>query len=535
MTESYRDVRLVGTPPSSIGKFGSDTDNWVWPRHTGDFALFRIYADKHNLPAEYSLENIPYRPRHSLPISLSGVAPGDFTLVFGFPGRTEQYLPSIAIEQLLENINPARIKVREQALAILDKHMRSDDATRLKYASKFARIANYWKKWIGESQGLKSSNALQKKYNIEVEFTKRLDNNETWKPKYGNLLNNFDKYYSIIENPSRSQVYYDEIFLRNIDALIYANRINNSIKAIEKSNESEGEIQIVKIQEYLTSQLKNYDEDVDKEIMTALIKLYIEEIPVEHLAPELRMLKSNPKIIDAFVRDLFRNSVIIDKDKFNETLKLDYYAKVNKLREDPIVRFVAEIGNHHESAVQKIINETNVRISATQKAYTQALLEVFPEKKFYPDANGTLRVTYGNVNGYTPKEAVYYEHQTYLDGAVAKYIPGDYEFNMPAKLLELYENKDFGNYAVDGKVPLNFIASNHTTGGNSGSPALDAHGNLIGLNFDRVWEGTMSDINYDESICRNIMVDARYILFIIDKFADAQNIMKELNIVHPKK
>ncbi len=535
LTESYRDVRLVGTPPSSIGKFGSDTDNWVWPRHTGDFALFRIYADKDNLPAEYAVENVPYRPRHSLPISLSGVAPGDFTLVFGFPGRTEQYLPSIAVEQLLENVNPARIKVREQALAILDKHMRSDEATRLKYASKFARIANYWKKWIGESQGLKSSNALQKKYNLEVEFTQRLDTNAIWKPKYGNLLNSFDKYYTIIEKPARSQVYYDEIFLRNIDALIYANRINNSIKAIEKSNESEGEIQIVKIQDYLSTQLKNYSEEVDKEIMTALIKLYIEEIPVEHLAPELRMLKSNPKVIDAFVRDLFRNSTIINKEKFNETLNLDYYAKVNKLREDPLVRFVAEVGDHHENSVQKIINETNVRISVTQKAYTQALLELFPEKKFYPDANGTLRVTYGNVDGYRPKEAVFYEHQTYLDGAIAKYIPGDYEFDMPAKLLELYESKNFGKYAVDGRVPLNFIASNHTTGGNSGSPALDAHGNLIGLNFDRVWEGTMSDINYDESICRNIMVDTRYILFIIDKFADAQNIMDELNIVQPKK
>lgn len=535
LTESYRDVRMVGVPPSSIGKFGSDTDNWVWPRHTGDFALFRIYADKDNLPAEYAEDNVPFKPRHSFPISLSGVEPGDFTLVFGFPGRTEQYLPSIAIEQLLKNINPARIEVREKALAILDKHMRVNEATRLKYASKFARIANYWKKWIGESQGLKSTGALEKKIEFEQEFTNRISADKAFSTEYGNLLHNFDKYYSIIESPAKSQAYYEEIFLRNTDVLIYASRINRTLKTISGLSEAESQKHIRNIKDYLTSQLKNYDETVDREIMTDLVKLYVDKIPAEHLAPELRMLASDPKVIEAFVRDLFRTSNIVNIDKFNEVMALEYYTMINKLKEDPAVRFAAEISDHHERSVAKILSETNRRIEAAQKAYTSAILEIFPERRFYPDANGTMRVTYGQVSGYKPREAVYYEHQTFLDGAVAKYIPGDYEFDMPEKLLELYETKDFGPYAVDGKVPVNFIASNHTTGGNSGSPAIDAYGNLIGLNFDRVWEGTMSDINYDESICRNIMVDARYILFIIDKFANADNILKELNIVYPKK
>lgn len=535
VTETYRDVRLVGTPPSSIGKFGADTDNWVWPRHTGDFALFRIYADENNMPSEYSENNRPYVPRHFLPVSIGGVEDGDFTMVFGFPGRTEQYLPAVAVQNILENINPARIEAREKTLEILDKHMRKNEAARLKYASKHARIANHWKKWIGESLGLRKSNAVQKKLDFESEFNTRIAQNDTTFLMYNQILPQFTSQYNSAKNLMRTDTYYGEIFQRNIEAFIIASSIQRYHTLLREDKTDQAMAYKERLIPGLESRFKDYDKDIDFEVATQLLQLYVERIPQEHLSFSLRMLKTNPQSSASLVRSMYRSSFVTDLNRIKDILNQDKFSLSNTLENDALMTLFKEIDNNHIDVVLNPLNEIRKKIDKNQADYMKALLETFPDKRFFPDANGTMRIAYGYVEGYYPKDAVYYNSVTYLDGVMEKYIPGDYEFDLPQKLIDLYHAKDYGPYAVDGRLPVNFIASNHTTGGNSGSPAIDAHGNLIGVNFDRVWEGTMSDINYDRSICRNIMVDTRYILFVIDKFANAQRLIDEISIVSPKR
>lgn len=534
VTETYNDVRLVGTPPSSIGKFGADTDNWVWPRHTGDFALFRIYADENNMPADYAETNRPFVPRHHLPISIGGVEDGDFTMVFGFPGTTEQYLPAVAVQNRLENINPARIEAREKTLEVLDKHMRKDEAARLKYASKHARIANHWKKWIGESLGLRKSNGVQKKLDFEAEFNNRISVNDSLFLKYNQILPQFESQYNSAKQLMRTDTYYGEIFQRNIESFIIASSIRRYQTLLSEDKVEQAESYKERLIASLESRFKDYDKDIDFEVATQLIQLYVERIPQEHLSFSLRMLKTNPQASASLVRSLYRQSFVTDLDKIKEVLNKDKYSLINDMENDPLITLSKEVGDFHMENISTPLNDIQKKIDSNQAAYMKSLLELFPDRRFFPDANGTMRVAYGFVEGYNPKDAVYYNSVTYLEGMMDKYIPGDYEFDLPQRLIELYEAKDFGPYAHNGKLPINFIASNHTTGGNSGSPAIDAHGNLIGVNFDRVWEGTMSDINYDRSICRNIMVDTRYILFIIDKFAQAQRLIDEITIVNPK-
>lgn len=530
VTETYRDVRLVGTPPSSIGKFGADTDNWSWPRHTGDFALFRIYADKDNKPAEYSEDNIPYTPRHFLPVSIKGVQEGDFTFVFGFPGTTDEYLPSPAIEQILNTINPSRIGIRDIALKILDDKMRKDDATRIKYASKFAGISNYHKKWTGESLGLKKSNAVEKRKAYERDFMERISKNPELSKKYGDLLGEFGKLYEENAKYHLAEIYFDESIFRNSETfrvgLLLQNLVNEKDPARFRSLKN-------RYASYLKGLYKNYDADLDQEVSLALIDHYLKSVPAEFLPQEAVRING----------DTFKNSIITggqlvegaslltDLDKIFENDELLKTA----LENDPLMKQISLIRDAYEEKVSPKYLDNQNEISRLQRKYMKAQLEVFTDKKFFPDANSTLRVTYGKVDGYKPEDKPRYNPVTYLDEAVDKYIPGDYEFDMPKKLIDLQKKRDFGRYAEGKKkkarMPVNFIASNHTTGGNSGSPALDKDGNLIGLNFDRVWEGTMSDIHYDPEICRNIMVDARYILFVIEKYAGAGYLLNEIKIV----
>jgi hypothetical protein len=531
LTERYDDVRLVGTPPSSIGKFGADTDNWVWPRHTGDFALFRIYANQDNLPASYSENNIPYQPRKSLSISLGGIKEGDFTMVFGFPGKTEQYLPAVAIKEIIETINPARIKVRDKALEILDGHMRQNEEARLTYAAKFARIANYWKKWKGETQGLIKSNAVDKKLQEEALFRLKAEGIDSLRFEYSSLLDGFSTYYSRRKDLVNTETYYQEVFGRNVQLLQMGNYLYSMSEQINSLDSVQFNKAIERAQQYFERQMRDFDFSIDMEIMTALLEIYVVSVNEQHLSPDLRMIKSNPKTAKSLLRTKLRSSILNEESQIKEILKKDASALYSILQDDSFLQFMGEINDYYNRWVQMPLNEINRQLDVLQNQYMSALLTLFPEKRRYPDANGTLRITYGQVKGYSPKDAVHYTEKTYLDGMVEKYIPGDYEFDLPEKLLELIEDKAYGPYAENGKIPLNFIASNHTTGGNSGSPALDKNGHLIGLNFDRVWEGTMSDLYYDPAICRNIMVDVRFILFIIDKYAGATNLMDELELV----
>ena len=515
VTESYKDVRLVGAPPSAIGKFGSDTDNWVWPRHTGDFSLFRIYADKNNRPAAYSKDNVPYMPRHFLPISLDGVAEDDFTLVFGYPGKTNEYLPAVAIEQIVNELNPAKIEIRDKALKVQDGFMRKDNAIKIQYASKYAGIANYWKKWIGETQGLKKSDAVAIKKKQEAAFTEKVVKAGK-QAEYGNLLADFEKNYKEIAPYALSRDYFIEVVLRNTELLNVAYKMYQ----LEQLNTTKGEQAFTDRKNNLINGLgdfyKDFNPAVDENVFEQLIELYATKSPKAFLPTSL--LNANIKELTS---SLYTNSKLSTFNGTKELLTGDTKTILSNLNNDKGYLLIKEIADKYLKEVAPKYDEINLRNIALQRTYMKAQLELNKDSRLFPDANSTLRVTYGKVKGYEPKDATIYKPFTFLDGVLEKYIPGDYEFDVPKKLIDLYKSKDYGPYGIKGKMPVCFIGTNHTTGGNSGSPAIDAKGNLIGLNFDRVWEGTMSDIYYDPAISRNVMVDIRYVLFIMDKYAGA--------------
>lgn len=527
LTETFKDVRLVGAPPSSIGKFGSDTDNWVWPRHTGDFSLFRIYADKDNHPAEYSSSNVPYKPKYYFPISIKGVKENDFTMVMGYPGRTQEYLPSYAVEQIINNLNPAKIEVRDAALKVQDGFMRKDPAIKIQYASKYAGVANYWKKWMGETKGLKKANALAAKQKFEADFTQKVVKAGK-QAEYGTILSEFKTNYENIRDYALARDYFTEVVQRNTEILSFGYRLYQ----LEQVYNTKGEQAFTDRKNNLINTLeplyKDFNAKVDEKVFEQLIHIYVTKLPKQFLPTNLNNINATQ-----LASEVFQNSKLTSFNGLKELLNGDPKSVIEKIGQDKGYVLVKSIAEAYDKNVAPKYNEMNLKNIALQRTYMKAIMELSPKSaRIFPDANSTLRVTYGKVKGYKPNDAVYYEPFTTLDGVIEKYVPGDYEFDVPKKLIDLYNAKDFGQYAdKKGKMPVAFIATNHTTGGNSGSPALDANGNLIGLNFDRVWEGTMSDIYYSPEICRNIMVDLRYVLFVVDKFAGAKNIIDELKIV----
>ena len=526
--ETFKDIRLVGAPPSAIGKYGSDTDNWVWPRHTGDFSMFRIYADKNNKPAEYSKDNIPYTPKHFLPISVKDKKEDDFTFVFGFPGRTTEYLPAIAVEKIMIETDPAMIAVRDLALKTLDEKMRIDNATRIKYASKYARISNAWKKWQGEIEGLKKSNAVEKKKQYEQSL---ISKNAAIKSTIDALNDKYNEQapYNL------HKAYYSEI-VRNSETLTLAGIFTNYVKAYEDGKMDAKSLQALKSR--LTEVYKDYDAELDAKVTAKVLALYANKTPQQFLPKDFEQLKDVNRNL-GMVETISKMSIITGRGNLNGTkindldkLFSDEKALVGELKKDPLIQMFGAFKSSYLATTDGKVTALQNDIDALQKKFMAQQMETDKDRKFFPDANSTLRVTYGKVKGSTPRDAVNYGYQTHLAGVMEKYIPGDYEFDLPKKLISLYNTKDYGIYKdKTGDVPVNFTATNHTTGGNSGSPALDAYGNLIGLNFDRQWEGTMSDINYDPKLCRNIMVDTKYILFVIDKYADSKWLLNEMKIV----
>ncbi|MBV7440256.1 S46 family peptidase [Weeksellaceae bacterium TAE3-ERU29] len=524
VTETFKDVRLVGAPPSSIGKFGSDTDNWVWPRHTGDFSMFRIYADKNNHPAEYSKDNVPYKPKHFLPVNIKGVNEGDFTFVFGFPGRTDEYLPASFIEQTVEVLNPAKIDIRDNALKIMDKYMRADQKTKIQYASIYARIANYWKKWIGENQGIEKSGAVKIKKDYEAKLLAKINENCKLErsrrcAEYPTLLKELNALNTQIEPYNLGADVFGEAIYRNSQLFRMALMANNLLKKQEGGTLTSEFYN--NVTEDISDIYKNYNPDLEKEVALKMWDLYKNKTPKQFALNNFEITE-----------DDIKNSPLLSDLQKDESVLKDQTKFLNLLKKDILVKKVGDIANVYYTQISAPRIALQEKIDTKMKAYMKAQMDFMKdEKTFFPDANSTLRVTYGKVDGYEPRDAVKYAPQTYLDGVIEKYVPGDYEFDVSDKLIDLYNKKDYGVYGENGKMPVNFIATNHTTGGNSGSPALDANGNLIGLNFDRVWEGTMSDLYYDPEICRNIMVDARYILFVIDKYANAKRLINEMKII----
>ncbi|MFC2390558.1 MAG: S46 family peptidase [Bacteroidota bacterium] len=522
LSETYNDVRLVAAPPQSIGKFGADTDNWKYPRHTGDFSIFRIYADKNNRPAPYSPDNVPFKPKYYLPISIKELKEGDFTFIFGYPGRTSEYLPAAAIEQIITHTDPTRIAVRDITLKILDEKMRQDHATRIKYASKYAIISNAWKKWQGELKGLKRSNAVQKR----IEYEGKL---KALNPDIVKILSEMERLYDEQNKYIRTNTLWGELF-RNSETLYLSSLYHKILKL-----NSQGELtedNKLEIKNRIKAIYRDFDPALDLKVTAGIFEYYTRNTPKEFLANDFARYTDTNTSLPLFQKWAAKSVVVNNDTTRLDALFGDNRTLVAKIRNDKFVdmysRFLQVYNDNCLDNNKKIQN----RLNDLQKRYMALQMTTDKDKVFFPDANFTLRVSYGQIRGSEPADAIEYKYQTTLDGVIEKYIPDDYEFDVPKKLLELYHKRDFGRYAnSQGKIPVAFTATNHTTGGNSGSPTIDANGNLIGLNFDRQWEGTMSDIYFDPQLCRNIMVDIRYILFIIDKFADSQWLLRELTII----
>lgn len=530
VTETYNDVRLVGAPPSSIGKFGGDTDNWVWPRHTGDFSIFRIYADENNMPADYSEENVPLKPKRYLDINVDGLSEGDFTMVFGFPGTTEQYISSAAVSYLTEIENPAKIAMREASLGVIDRAMEQSAELRIAYAAKQSRISNAYKKWIGQSLGLERFNAVEKKKDEEEAFMAAAT--RAGKPELSNLIREFDELYQENSQYELARTYLIEFYYYGPEALRFSQRFKKLVSeydSLEVKGELEDEIE--KLKSGLDGFFKDYDAETDQAIMAAQLPLFMENAPSE-LGSETMRNYVNGVSSELAAMGIYGESVMDDKLALQELLDKKPKKIVKTIAKDPIYRISSELLESYFNKVRPGYAEFSAKHDALMSVYVKAKMDLFPTEKYFPDANSTLRLTFGKMEGSKPRDGMAYLPYTTLEGVMQKYKPGDKEFDLPAKLIELYEEKDYGAYAVDGELRVCFLGSNHTTGGNSGSPTLNARGELVGLNFDRTWESTMSDIMFNGEICRNIMVDMNYILFIIDKFAGAGHLVDEMSLVH---
>ena len=530
---TFTDIRLVGTPPASLGKFGGDTDNWMWPRHTADFSIFRVYANDKNEPADYSDNNKPYTPKYSLKISLADLEEEDFTMVVGFPGRTTEYLTSFAVQHIQDIADPAKVKVRENTLAIMDKRMAKDDALKLKLASKHAGLANYWKFWIGESQGLKKFKAIEAKEAFEKDFTNRLNQTPTLKAKYGNVLPRLKELYAELKPYVAVQSYSSEIFGRNIDLPSIANISGILIKRSESQGDAYYKAAKDRFKDYLlNSTLKDFDAGTDKEVFAALMDVFTKNVDSKYISKELSKALKNKTAIE-LANDIYSNSKLTSKENLEKLFASETSSEFAKtLKKDPAYKLFNAQQKLIDKEVSNPVNKINSEINDLMGKFMKAQMEVYSDKAFYPDANFTMRVAYGRVKGFEPRDGVFYEPKTHLSGVIAKYIPNDLEFNLPQNIIDAYKSKNYGRYAAkDGTLVTDFLATNHITGGNSGSPILDKDGNHIGLAFDGVWEGVMEDVYYRPEIARSIHVKDNYVLFIIDKLSNSQHIMNELTIV----
>lgn len=532
VTETYSDIRLVGAPPSSIGKFGGDTDNWMWPRHTGDFSLFRVYANSDNQPAEFSDENVPFRPKYHLPISLDGVEEGDFTMVFGFPGRTEQHLSSEAVDYIMNTSNPMRIHMRETSLAILKVDMAASDKVRIQYAAKQSSISNAYKKWIGQNKGLRELDALALKKQYESDYIAVA--------KANGKSNYADSLYAMIKVEKSNHDYhlgrdaFVEYFYYGPELFRFVLNFKNlseNYAALEKEGKLEAELN--KLSGRIEGFFKNYNQPTDEKIFRELTKLYIDYMPVDLLPNELRRI--NEKYGDDIAKYcdwFYKKTTFTNKEKLMSLCKSPSGKAFQKLQKDPAFTLMADVYDGYFENIRPTYNANDDRIDALMQSYVAGKMELFPNKNYWPDANSTLRLTYGKVEGSDPVDGIEYKYFTTSKGILQKYDPNNSDFVLPDRLIKLLKEEDFGPYAHhDGTLRVCFTGSNHTTGGNSGSPAINGEGQLVGLNFDRSWESTMSDILFDPNRCRNIMVDIRYVLFVVDKYAGAIRLINEMTLV----
>ena len=514
----YSDIRLVGAPPSSIGKFGGDTDNWMWPRHTGDFSIFRIYADKDNNPAPYSKDNVPYKPKKYLHISTKGVKEGDFTMVYGFPGRTQEYIHSEGVRYTEEIGDPHKIHLRTIKLGIMDKYMKDSQKVRIQYSSKYAGVANAWKKWQGEVKGLKKMKTVAAKKAYEKEFAAWANDNE-----FNGIVDSIARIYEKAVPIMFARDYYNETF-RSCELINYA----PDACCIGGTDEILGSfIDTTGTRREADRFFKDYDVRIDKEIFAAMMAEFDKNVPDADKPEYFKEQMKKYSDAQTWADSLYAES------KF--TSRESVYSLMDFVSNDPAIVLHGEMQDWYLQMSQKI-KELNTELQEAYRDYMRGQLAYSKDQKtgkdFYPDANLTLRVAYGHVKGYSPADGIYYIPYTTIKGIMEKDNPDIFDYNIPQRLRDVYAERDFGKWVnEDGEVPVCFLATNHTTGGNSGSPVLDAEGNLIGLNFDRVWEGTMSDLVFDPEICRNIVLDIRYVLFVIEKVAGAHHLLEEFSLI----
>lgn len=525
LNEVFRDIRLVGTPPSNIGKFGGDTDNWVWPRHTGDFSVFRIYVGSDGKPAEYSKDNLPYKPAKHLEVSLKGAKEGDFAFVFGYPAYTSEYLPAVAVNQEANVTYPIRVDLRGKTLDIYNKYQNQDAKVRIQYASKHAGLANGWKKWMGVTEGINRFKGVERKRIQERAFQDWVLESRS-RHNYVDLLRDFHQLYGDKEPYELAYVYLSEAGLRT-EIITFAGRFAK-LESFTKDTDAQTIAETIEsLKKSSTAFFKDYYMPIDKEVALLMFNEYINAQPESFRPSILNEIKD----VNTFVEDLFDKSIFVSEEKTMAFLEGFSVKDIKKLKKDPAYQIYQSMLGFYRSAVLPQLNAYDDTIQSKLRVYMRGLMEKDRDRRFYPDANFTLRVTYGKVEGFKPQDAVNYKHYTTLEGIIEKENPEIYDYVVMPRLKELYDNKDYGRYAdADGTMHVAFTSSLHTTGGNSGSPILNAKGQLLGLNFDRCWEGTMSDLIYDPNICRNISVDIRYVLFVIDKLAGATHLIEEMTI-----